>query len=136
MFKKIAEAVVCGAIGVAALYVVGRVAYQAGREMGHEESRYQAMQHKERKIEKQKSVSKAPEQPVEETALAVVDEPEIVTLPKKKPSKLGMLLGMGRMFGGKKTVIGNLVRDPEGHKFEAYVEGDELQIHVRRKEAS
>ena len=43
MFKKLAEVVVCGAIGAAALYVVGKIAYQAGREMGHEESRYRAM---------------------------------------------------------------------------------------------
>lgn len=136
MFKKLAEVVVCGAIGAAALYVVGKIAYQAGREMGQEESRYRAMHQNNAKTTKPEPVREEPDAPVDETALTVVESAQEPVKPKKKQSKLGLLFGAGRMFGNKKTVLGRLVRNPEDHKFEAYVEGDELQIHVKRKEAS
>lgn len=136
MFKKLAEVVVCGAIGAAALYVVGKIAYQAGREMGHEESRYRAMHQTNIKHKKLEHVQEEPESAASETALTVVEEAEPHVEPRKKQSKLSLLFGAGRLFGSKRTVLGQLVRNPEDHKFEAYVEGDELQIHVKRKEAS
>lgn len=136
MFKKLAEVVVCGAIGAAALYVVGKIAYQAGREMGHEESRYRAMHQTNVEHKKPEHVQEEPESAATETALTVVEEAEPHVEPRKKQSKLSLLFGAGRLFGSKRTVLGQLVRNPEDHKFEAYVEGDELQIHVKRKEAS
>lgn len=136
MFKKLAEVVVCGAIGAAALYVVGKIAYQAGREMGHEESRYRAMHQTNVKHKKPEHVQEEPESAATETALTVVEEAEPHVEPRKKQSKLSLLFGAGRLFGSKRTVLGQLVRNPEDHKFEAYVEGDELQIHVKRKEVS
>lgn len=136
MFKKFAEVVVCGAIGAAALYVVGKIAYQAGREMGHEESRYRAMHQTNVKHQKPEHVQEESESAVAETALTVIEEAEPHVEPRKKQSKLSLLFGAGKLFGNKRTVLGQLVRNPEDHKFEAYVEGDELQIHVKRKEAS
>ena len=140
MFKKLAEVVVCGAIGAAALYVVGKIAYQAGREMGHEESRYRAMHQTNVKHKKPEHVQEESGSAATETALTVVEEAEPHVEPhvepRKKQGKLSLLFGAGRLFGSKRTVLGQLVRNPEDHKFEAYVEGDELQIHVKRKEAS
>lgn len=137
MFKKLAEVVVCGAIGAAALYLVGRIAYQAGQDVAREECRYAALQ-KENQKQNEANVSeqqKANETRPESTALMVTDEAP-VPVRRTKQSKLGLLFGAKRMFGNRKTVLGHLVKNPEDHKFEAYVEGDELQIHVRRKEAS
>ena len=136
MFKKLVEVVVCGAIGAAALYVVGKIAYQAGREMGHEESRYRAMHQTNVKHQKPEPVQEEPKSVATETALTVVEEAEPHVEPRKKQNKLSLLFGAGKLFGTKRTVLGQLVRNPEDHKFEAYVEGDELQIHVKRKEAS
>lgn len=138
MFKKIAEALIGGAIGAVALYVVGRFAYQAGQEVAREECRYNAIC---RANERQQEKVSPPESEREETA----EQNETSIIPgsavaeyrhRRKQSKLGLIFGIKKLFGNRKSVIGNLVHDPEAHKFEAFVEGDELQIHVKRKEAS
>lgn len=139
MFKKIAEAIVCGAIGAAALYVVGRIAYQAGQDVAREECRYEAL-HNENCEKKAKPIQNRVENDSEclndpGTDLIVPDEVS-TSVQRRKQSKLGLLFGAKRLFGNKKSMLGNLVKNPEDHKFEAYVEGDELQIHVKRREAS
>jgi len=138
MFKKIAETLVGGAIGAVALYVVGRLAYQAGQEVAREECRYNAMR---KANEKQREKVAPPECEREEASES--KETTIIPIaplaeyrPRKKQSKLGLLFGTRKLFGDRKSILGDLVHDPEAHKFEAFVEGDELQIHVKRKEAS
>lgn len=138
MLKKVAETLIGGALGAIALYVVGRVAYQAGQEVAREECRYAALRRANAKAQEKVAptsvIPDAVDEP-KETAIiptAVVSEYQ----PLKKQSKLGLLFGAKKIFGNRKSVLGNLVHDPEAHKFEAFVEGDELQIRVKRKEAS
>lgn len=138
MFKKIAETIIGGAIGAIALYAVGKLAYQAGQEVAREECRYNAMRRvNERTRDKVAPPTSEAEEVIEPTETAIMPSSAVTEhRPCKKQSKLGLLFGAKRVFGNKKSVLGNLVHDPEAHKFEAFVEGDELQIHVKRKEAS
>jgi len=125
MIRKFAETVVGGAIGLIALYVVAHVAYEAGCEMTKTELRYQQLQAENRASAKEKE---------DDPQLAPPQEPTKIADEKK--SRLGRAVQMAKLFAGKRTMLGRLVRNPEGHKIEALVEGDELHINVKRKEAS
>lgn len=138
MLKKTAETIVSGAFGLIALYVVGKIAYQAGKEVAREECRFRALQK-----ENDQRVMRATSQAIEDSSAGDMEvKPEAAMVPvdapthiqRKKKNKLPLLFGAGRILGNKRSVIGHLMRSPEDHKFEAFVEGDELQIHVRRKE--
>ena len=133
MFKKVAETLIGGALGALALYVVGRVAYQAGQEVAREKCRYNAMRRANAK-QREKVASSASE--AEKTSAIIPVDTITEYRSRKKQSKLGLLLGARKLFGNRESILGNLVHDPEAHKFEAFVAGDELQIHVKRKEAS
>lgn len=133
MFKKIAETVIGGAIGALALYAVGKLAYQAGQEVAREECRYNAMRLANAKMKEMEHPSTLSKESVSEESLAIVETAPTPSL-KKKQSKLGLLLGARKLFGNRKSVIGGLVQNPEDHKFEAFVQGNELQIHVKRRE--
>ena len=128
MIKKAAETIIGGAFGLLALYLVGRVAYQAGQDIAREECRYQAMQAQNNQTHTKEEIK---ELPGEELGLAPAYAP--VTARRRKKSVLSMLSGVKSIFGNRQSVIGHLVKNPEDHRFEAYVEGDELQIHVKRK---
>ncbi len=125
MIRKFAETVVGGAIGLIALYVVAHVAYEAGCEMTKTELRYQQLQAENRAPAKEKEDDPQPAPPQEPMKIAA-----------EKKSRLGRAVQMAKLFAGKRTMLGRLVRNPEGHKIEALVEGDELHINVKRKEAS
>lgn len=134
MFKKITETIIGGAIGALAIYAVGRVAYQAGQEVAREECRYHAMRKASLRM-REKDEAPSLGSYHQDEALSII-ESEPVHAPRRKQSKLGMIFGARKLFGNRRSVIGNLVQNPEEHKFEAFVEGDELQIHVKKKEAS
>lgn len=118
--KSFVETVVGGAVGLIALYVVGRVAYEAGKEMAREECLYEDLQRKNRELES-RCVPVEPEE--ESKELAVRKE-------KKKTSKILSVIGF---MAGKNTMLGHLMREPEDHRVEAYVDGDELHVNVRRR---
>ncbi|MEG2624271.1 MAG: hypothetical protein RSC06_15385 [Clostridia bacterium] len=136
MFKKIAETLIGGAIGAVALYIVGRFAYQAGQAVAHEEHRYNAMREaNEKPHDKIVPIACEQEEVMETKETTIVPSAAVTECHhRKKQSKLGLFFGVRKLFGDKKSVIGNLVHEPEAHKFEAFVEGDELQIHVKRRE--
>ncbi|MEG1514918.1 MAG: hypothetical protein RSD95_08555 [Clostridia bacterium] len=136
MLKNLAETLIGGAIGAVALYVVGRFAYQAGQEVAREECRYNAMrsanEERREKVDPPTCEQQAVAKPQE---AAIVPRPVVTEyLPRKKQSKMELLFGARKLFGDRKSILGDLVHDPEAHKFEAFVEGDELQIHVKRRE--
>ena len=100
------------------------------RKSPEKRHRYHAMRKANEKA-REKVVLPLNEQ--EKTMTVVPSEIDPIFLPKKKQSKLGLLFGAKKIFGDHKSVIGNLIQNPEEHRFEAFVEGDELQIHVKRK---
>lgn len=115
--KKIVETIVEGAIGLAALYIVGHIAYQVGKEVTEVENRYQEMT--------QKLAEGEPNEAVEQEN---VYSKAISTQKKKHPI-------LGKFLGNKIPVIGEFISNPEGHKFEAFVDGDHIRIDVKKKAA-
>lgn len=132
MFKKTVETIIGGAVGLLTLYAVGRVCFQAGQD--YAAMRYEAYPEIKQPEPKTIEASSKEEEDKAEVALVPVETPTTVPVQRKKKSALSMLFGVGRILGNRKSVIGHLVKNPEDHRFEAFVEGDELQIHVRRKE--
>lgn len=127
--KGFVGTVVSGAIGLAALYVVGKIAFQAGHDIAEAECRYEQLQrgieHKTNKSDV--IVMDDPEETVEETA-------EVV--PEKKQSKLGMLFGLRKLLGKKGgSVVGDLLQNPENHVIEACVKGREIHVNVKPRTA-
>lgn len=127
--KGFVGTVVSGAIGLAALYVVGKIAFQAGHDIAEAECRYEQLQrgieHKTNKNDV--IVVDDPEETAEETA-------EVV--PEKKQSKLGMLFGLRKLLGKKGgSVVGDLLQNPENHVIEACVKGREIHVNVKPRTA-
>ena len=132
--KTFVETVVGGAIGLIALYVVGKVAFQAGRELATAECAYKELQKKTTKHdEKEKTEDASPSEP-DETEPAR-DGIILESVPKKKPGRLSLALAATNLFRQKDSVIGNLIKHPEAHKIEAFVDGEDIHIDVRKRPA-
>ncbi len=116
--KKFLETMLEGAAGLLVIYVVGKAAYEAGKETGREEARYEELKRKNRETESAETVS------AEEQA-------GISLVPDKKPGKLSILTALPFVAAGKRrSVLRNIVQNPEDHRFEAFVEGNELHVRV------
>lgn len=127
--KGFVGTVVSGAIGLAALYVVGRIAFQAGHDIAEAECRYEQLQRgiDRKEAKKDVIVVEDPEEN-EETTEEVV--------PEKKQSKLGMLFGLRKILGKKgNSVVGDLLQNPENHVIEACVKGREIHVNVKPRTA-
>lgn len=127
--KGFVGTVVSGAIGLAALYVVGKIAFQAGHDIAEAECRYEQLQrgieHKTNKNDV--IVVDDPAEDLEETAEEV---------PEKKQSKLGMLFGLRKLLGKKGgSVVGDLLQNPDKHVIEACVKGREIHVNVKPRTA-
>jgi hypothetical protein len=123
MFKKIVSTIVGGSIGLAALYAVAKIAYSAGQDMAHAEHRYQELDRKVI-IEKSSCVSSS----------NVIEASDMVICEPVKHSKLGTLFSVGKLLGKKnRSVIGDLVSNPEGHQLEAYIKENEIHIDIKKR---
>ena len=127
--KSFVNTVVGGMIGLAALYVVGRIAYQAGHDVAEAECHYNEIR------KKTKAIASPKEQNPEQTEETIEEEPVVETLPVKRQSKLGLMMGLKRLAGKKDSVIGHLIHNPEAHRIEAFVDGDELKVSVKPRTA-
>lgn len=131
--KSFVSAVVGGAVGVIALYVVGRVAYQAGHDMAQAEQHYEEVR---KKTEALKSSHKENGGHIEST---IEEEPKEMTIvepvPVRKQNKLGLVMGLKQLMSKKESVLGRLVHHPEDHCIEAFVDGDELKVSVKPRTA-
>lgn len=127
--KGFVGTVISGAIGLAALYVVGKVAFQAGYDIAEAECRYEQLQRgiKAKESKTEEDVIETDESEPETTAVAEY-------VPEKKQSKLGMLFGLRKALGKKGTsVVSDLIQNPDGHIFEACVKGREIHVNVKPK---
>lgn len=127
--KGFVGTVVSGAIGLAALYVVGRVAFQAGHDIAEAECRYEQLQRGiDAKTGKKDAI-------FVEDSEEVVEEPAEV-VPEKKRSRIGMLFGLHKIFGKKgSSVVTDLIQNPENHVIEACVKGREIHVNVKPRTA-
>lgn len=135
--KSFVETVVGGAIGLIALYVVGKVAYQAGKEAAKAECEYAALREKMDGDDTSETVTlhgvNADGEKVTETIVKESIAQATSNRPAKKSGKLSMALGAMKLFRRKDSVIGDLVKHPEAHKIEAFVDGEDLRINVRKR---
>lgn len=137
--KSFVETVVGGAIGLIALYVVGKVAYQAGKEMAKAECEYEALRNKTDGDNTSETITlHGADADGEEVAETIMKKPTAQTTsirPAKKSGKLAMAFSAMKLLRRKDSVIGDLVKHPEAHKIEAFVEGDDLRINVSKRPA-
>lgn len=127
--KGFVGTVVSGAIGLAALYVVGKIAFQAGHDIAEAECRYEQLQRGiDAKTDRKEAIMlDDPDEDVEAPA-------EVV--PEKKQSKLGMLFGLRKLLSKKGgSVVGDLIQNPEKHVIEACVKGREIHVNVKPRTA-
>jgi len=122
MFRKIVETVVGGAIGLAALYAVAKVAFSAGQEMADMERRYHDL-----------GGAKVDIQVLEGSQTETKEACETASAAKTN-GKLGVLLGLKRMLGkSKPSVMKDLMSNPEDHKLEAYINEGEVHINIKKR---
>lgn len=136
--KSFVETVVGGAIGLIALYVVGKVAYQAGKEVAKAECEYEALRQDGRDGTRETIALHGIDANGEKITKIIERESTEQPVSKhtaKKPCKLSMALNAMKLLRRKDSVIGDLVKHPEAHKIEAFVEGDDLRINVRKRPA-
>lgn len=127
--KGFVGTVVSGAIGLAALYVVGKIAFQAGHDIAEAECRYEQLQRGiDAKTDRKEAI--------------VLDDPDedaeapAEVVPEKKQSKLGMLFGLRKLLGKKGgSVVGDFIQNPESHVIEACVKGREIHVNVKPRTA-
>ena len=125
--KKFLEVVVGGAIGAIALYAVAHIAYDVGHKMGEAECHYNELKRKTRVLEARKDS--------ENQGGEIVSGSDVSIESEEKTSKFSFGVGLRTKIGGKASVIGRFVKNPEGHKIEASVEGDEIHVRVKQKAA-
>lgn len=139
MMKSFLETVIGGTIGLMALYVVGKAAYHAGKEVAKAECEYEALRNKIDKEDISESATVHGDNDNGELVAETFDRKADVKLspvqPTRKPGKLSMAFNAVKLFRRKDSVIGDLVKHPEAHKIEAFVEGDDLRINVSKRPA-
>lgn len=130
--KGFVGTVVSGAVGLAALFVVGKIAFQAGHDLAEAELRYEQLQKgiDMKDSKKETIIVDEPDNNVDP------DEPQQIIIPEKEQSKLSMLFRLRKAFGkGGSSVVGNLLQNPENHVIEACVKGREIHVNVKPKTA-
>lgn len=131
--KGFVGTVLRGAIGLAALYVVGKIAFQAGHDIAEAECKYEQLQ---RGINAKTVKTAKPETSDEEEEADIPEETTDIAIPEKKQSKLGMLFGLRKMLSKKGgSVVGDLIQNPENHVIEACVKGREIHVNVKPRTA-
>ncbi len=131
--KGFVGTVLSGAIGLAALYVVGKIAFQAGHDIAEAECKYEQLQ---RGINAKTVKTAKPEPPDEEEEADIPEETTDIAIPEKKQSKLGILFGLRKMLSKKGgSVVGDLIQNPENHVIEACVKGREIHVNVKPRTA-
>lgn len=127
--KGFVGTVLSGAIGLAALYVVGKIAFQAGHDIAKAECKYEQLQ---RGI----SAKTAKPETSDEEENGIPEETTDMAISEKKQSKLGMLFGLRKMLSKKGgSVVGDLIQNPENHVIEACVKGREIHVNVKPRTA-
>ena len=117
--RSFVSTLIGGALGLVSLYIVGRVAYQAGREIALAEKHYEEVQ------------KKTIEPKCEEVEAEVETVENPISVPEKK---VGFIKGVKNFVGGK-NVIGKLIKNPDSHSLEAHVEGNELRVNIKPRSA-
>lgn len=128
MIKTFVKTVIGGALGLIALYAVGHVAYQTGRDMARAECRYRALSQPEDDVQPAAGITDGEEAADDTTVL-------MPAAPMRKPGRLGLFAGMRKLFARRQGVLGRLMQHPEQHQVEAFIEGSEIHVNVKPRAA-
>ena len=138
-----------GALALAALYITGKIAYEAGKDIAREEGDY-AHRVNEGEPMDAECDSADDDNSDEETGSGLdgneaeadcgnkADEAQNNNpcdgIIKRKFAKVALALGLKKLTTHKKdSIIGDMMRHPERHKIEAFVEGGGLRINIRKR---
>lgn len=91
--KGFVGTVLSGAIGLAALYVVGKIAFQAGHDIAEAECKYEQLQ---RGINAKTVKTAKPETPDEEEEADIPEETTDIAIPEKSRANLECCLACER----------------------------------------
>lgn len=127
--KGFLSSVVGGVIGLAALYAAAHLGYRAGREITELEHKYRELSEKAEAL-KQTSPGEGGED-----AGSADGKEEAPSPAPSKAGKPGLFLGIKRLMGRKGSALGNIIRHPEAHRIEAYMQGEELRVSVKPRTA-
>lgn len=105
--KAFVNTILGGAIGLLGLYLVGHIAYKAGYDVAKAECYYDDIC---RKTEELQTSEKK-----------VADDAKQDISPRKRSKK--------------ESALWRLIRHPDEHQVEAFVDGDELRVNVKPKNA-
>lgn len=127
MMKTFVKTLIGGALGAVALYVVGKVAYQAGHDIAEAEHAYEQTQYK--------TSAKEPET-TEQSEDTSGEEDTVPPVPAKKQSRIGMAVSLWKALKNKNTSpISDLIQNPENHMIEACIKGREIHVNVKPRTA-
>lgn len=116
-----------GAIGMAALYAVGKMAYSMGKEVAEAECRLEEMKQQMEAGSSQQGDPKA----APDTLDGAEWKPTIITQEPFKPNrKPNLLRNAAKIFHGNGGTLRNLIKHPEAHKLEAFVDQKGLHVDV------
>ena len=121
------KTVIGGAIGMAALYAVGKMAYSMGKEVAEAECRLEEMKRQMEAGSGQQDESKAAPDALDGAEW----KPTIIMQEPFKPNrKPNLLRNAAKIFRGNPGMIRNLIKNPEGHRLEAFVDKKGLHVDV------
>lgn len=127
MMKTFVKTLIGGALGMIALYAVGKVAYQAGHDIAEAEHAYEQAQHK---------ASPKKSETTEQGENAGSDEDAVLPVPVKKQSRLGMALSVWKALKNKDaSPISDFIQNPENHMLEACIKGREIHLNLKPRTA-
>ena len=124
-----------GAVGLGALYVVGKVCYNLGKDVAEVEHQLAASKNEVA----HQTPAEGTEQPQTEPEVeqeAPVEEPVKVEKHSRIMDKIHnakAFIKIKKALGGSKSpgVLGSLLKNPEGAKIEAFVQNGGVRINVR-----
>lgn len=149
--KSLLKTLVQGALGIGALYVVGKLCYEAGKEVGEIECQLQAQmpmdkpedEHPEEKDGRAEEKAEQVQMDLDEEAPPKEKEGGIVgsriRRTMDKIANMRMFVRAKKAFGGgekrKPGILATLLNNPDGAKIEAFIKNGSVQINVQPRAA-
>lgn len=145
MFREFVKTLVGGAIGLATLYMVAKIAYRAGHEMAEAECQYHAIKDGEEKdngevrSDETEELSRNCEASEKSSELISICATDADDESKAKRSLMNRVKDrfLHPVSSGmsKASVLRTLFKHPEAHQLEACIEGEEVHINIKKRAA-
>ena len=142
MFKTIVKTIIGGALGAVALYAVGRIAYQLGYDMAEIDRKCAESDIFEDEAEPDEDVSESVQSVSDEKSTGDIfegsdcerEEQSDEGKPVRKVSKLRAIFQAAKAVrhpGKSVSIISEVIRHPEKHKIEAFIDGNDIRVNIK-----